>query len=331
MTEGANELPSDEASELVDPPRTKDLAGRRAHVTRRRLLKLGIAGITGVAVAGVTGYELIEHGVLPGKLRLDALLGACNVAAPPLVFDPPGPTVSGSFFSHARRRVVGYSIAWPPGHRLGSVLPLVVFLHGEGGNHLHSTSGMTPAELVALRVDGSPLPPVAVVTADGGRGYWHPHPNDDPMRMVVSELIPLCQREGLGRPRQGIGVAGISMGGYGAIVMAEHHPRLFRAVAAIAPAIWTSYDQARSVNPGAYTDAPEFAAFDAVTHAVRLRGIPVRVASGDDDPFQPGVITLARSLPKGSIVVLSGGCHSGDFFTAQEPPSIQFLARHLVA
>ena len=38
---------------------------------------------------------------------------------------------------------------------------------------------------------------------------------------------------------------GISMGGYGAIVVAERYPALVRAVAAISPAIWTTYAEAR--------------------------------------------------------------------------------------
>ena len=39
---------------------------------------------------------------------------------------------------------------------------------------------------------------MAIVTVDGGDGYWNPHPGDDPQAMVVDELIPLCQAKGLG-------------------------------------------------------------------------------------------------------------------------------------
>jgi hypothetical protein len=53
------------------------------------------------------------------------------------------------------------------------------------------------------------------------------------------------------------------------------------------------------------------------------------VASGLDDPFHPGVLALARALPASAVVELSPGCHTGDFFTAQEPASLQFLADHL--
>jgi len=73
---------------------------------------------------------------------------------------------------------------------------------------------------VALKSGGRPL---AMVTVDGGDGYWNPHPGDDPMAMVVHELIPRCQRLGLGRPPHRVVVMGISMGGYGALLLAERY------------------------------------------------------------------------------------------------------------
>ena len=155
---------------------------------------------------------------------------------------------------------------------------------------------MSPAQGLALKAGGGPLTPMAMVTVDGGDGYWNPHPGDNPMAMVIDELIPRCQRLGLGRPPQQIATLGISMGGYGALLCAEKYPHLIAAVAAISPAIWTSYAQARQANPAAYASAAAFAANDAVTHAAALGRRPVRVASGYDDPFYPGVQALARAL-----------------------------------
>jgi hypothetical protein len=105
----------------------------------------------------------------------------------------------------------------------------------------------------------------------------------------------------------------------------------FAAVAAISPAIWTSYAQARGANPAAYASAAAFAANDAVTHAAALGRRPVRVASGYGDPFYPGVQALARALPPGAVADFGPGCHDGSFFVAQEPPSLAFLAAHLAS
>jgi enterochelin esterase-like enzyme len=299
--------------------------------SRRRVLTRGLAGLAGLVVAGAVGFELVEHGVLPGKQELDQLDGACSVAAPPLRFADPGPSRSGTFLSQARRRSVGYTVGWPPGHAPGDPLPLVVMLHGFGANHTNALTSMTPAQAVAVEVDGAPLPPMAMVTVDGGGGYWNPHPHDDPMQMVVGELIPMCQEMNLGRDPQRIGTMGISMGGYGALLLAEKYPDLFTAVAAISPAIWTTYPQASSANTGAYASPADFASDDAVTHAASLADTPVRVASGLDDPFHSGVVALAQALPKSAVVDFSQGCHTGSFFTAQEPPSLGFLGSHLSA
>jgi len=299
---------------------------------RRRFLRYALGGVVVAAAAGTAGFELVSHGVLPGKSELDQLDGACAVPAADLAgYAPPGPQYSGTFYSAARQTSVGYTIAYPPGRRRGDRLPLVIALHGFGGNHTDALSGLSPAQAVALKPGGTPLPPMALVTADGGGGYWNPHPGDNPQAMLVDELIPLCQRAGLGAGTREIGVLGISMGGYGAILLAEKYPHLIGAVAAISPAIWTSYAEAKSANAGAYASAPGFAAGDAVTHAGALAGVPVRVAAGSGDPFYPGVQALARALPKSAEVYFGGGCHTGSFFNSQEPPSLAFLARHLTS
>ena len=307
-----------------------------------------------VAAAGATGFEFVDRGVLPGKGELDQLDGGCDTPTPDFAgYAAPGPQYSGTFYSAARRTTVGYTIGYPPGHGPGDKLPLVIALHGFGDNHTNALFGLTPSAAVALKPGGTPLPPMALVTVDGGGGYWNPHPGDNPQAMLTDELIPMCQRQGLGtdstnstnstnstgtkttKTTKRIGVMGTSMGGYGAILLAEKYPDLIGAVAAISPAIWTSYAQARSANAGAYASAADFAQDDAVTHAAALARVPVRVAVGYDDPFHPGVQAFARALPAtpGGVppeLAFATGCHTAPFFNAQEPPSLAFLARHLI-
>ena len=122
---------------------------------------------------------------------------------------------------------------------------------------------------------------------------------------------------------------GISMGGYGALRLAELYPDRFVAAAAISPAVWTDYDQANRANPGAFASRASFDANNVILQADKLDGRPIRIASGIDDPFHPGVEVLAAEVPKSTTVVISAGCHSTPFFTSQEPPSLEFLSRHL--
>ena len=230
-------------------------------------------------------------------------------------------------------RTVGYTIAYPPGHAPGSKLPLVIYLHAFGGSHRSPLGGVTLAQALAARQGGKPLPPMAAVAVDGGGLYWNPHPGDDPMAMLVNEVIPRCQRLGLGSARNGIATVGISMGGYGALLLAEKHPHLIAAVAAISPAVWTNYSQARAANAGAFASAQDFASDDVITHASALAGIPVRIASGTDDPFHPGVVALAQALPKQAVVEFTAGCHDDRVLRKPAAPGARLPRRapHLAA
>jgi pimeloyl-ACP methyl ester carboxylesterase len=280
-----------------------------------------------LAAAGVV--ELVHAGDLPGKGVLDHLDGACSVHGPKETYAPSGPTVTGHFFSHARGITVGYTLAYPPAHGPGDQLPLVLYLYGDGGDHESPLGGIAPARALAGHVRSGGLPPMAIGVVDGGGLYWNAHPGDDPMRMLTDEFFPLCKKHGLGSSSHGIGALGISMGGYGALLLAEKHPDLVSAVAAISPAIWTTYDQADAVNSQAFADAAAFASNDVITHASRLAGVPIRIVSGSDDPFHPGVTTLAERLPASAQVQISPGCHDDSYFSQQQLPSLQFLARHI--
>jgi S-formylglutathione hydrolase FrmB len=295
-------------------------------ITRRRALLGAAAGALAVAGGGV---ELIAQGALPGRHLLDEIDGACDVSTPPEASVAAGPHTSGSFSSRARGREVGYTIAYPPGHAVGDALPFALVLHAFGGDHTSGYGGLTLAEALATNVRSArrQRPPIALVAADGGPLYWNPHPGDDPPAMLVDELIPLCRARGLTGAR--VGATGISMGGYGALLLAERHPGLIAAVAAISPAVWTTYSEARATNPGAYASAADFAMADVVTHTAALNGIPTRIASGSGDPFFPGVQALAARLHGDATVVVTGGCHDGAFFASQGPASLDFVAAHL--
>jgi S-formylglutathione hydrolase FrmB len=119
------------------------------------------------------------------------------------------------------------------------------------------------------------------------------------MGMVIDELIPLCQTQGLGRAPAPIGIMGISMGGYGALLMAEKHPRSSPPWPPSLPAVWTTYAEAEGANAGAYTSASDFAANDAVTHAGALAHTPVRIASGSRIPSTQASWLWCGSLPFG--------------------------------
>ncbi len=290
----------------------------------------GVGALAGVAVAGVTGLELVAHGVVPGRQELDQIEGDCSVQGPPLRSAETGPSRSGTFYSRWRRRRVGYTIAWPPGHQPGSALALVVMLHGFGGNHTNALAAISPTQALALEIDGRPLPPLAMVTVDGGGGYWNPHPGDDPMAMMIDELIPLCQQLASGSLRTGSGRWGSPWAGMAHCCSPRNTPTPSAAVAAISPAMWTTYAQAQAANAGAYASAADFAE-DDVGHPCRCARTDTRSGwrRGRRSVSPRRAWRWRRHCRPARVVDVSQGCHTGPFFTAQEPPSLRFLAAHL--
>jgi len=103
-----------------------------------------------------------------------------------------------------------------------------------------------------------------------------------------------------------LGVLGWSMGGGGALRLAEAAPDRLAAVVATSPAV--------------------AAAGEEVAGAARLRGLAVRVDCGRDDPFADATRALAAGLPSDAVVNLAKGCHDGVFWQRQAPAQLRFLA-----
>jgi enterochelin esterase-like enzyme len=270
-------------------------------LTRRQALAGGVLGVA--AAAG--GAALVQAGVLPGRYRLARALGACDVALPPATVAP-GPTRFGAFRSQRRGRTVGYGVAWPPGAGPGARLPVCLLLHAAAGDHRAPFDRLRMHHHLAEAVGARRVPPFALASADGGGSSWRPGGGDDPFGMLLEELLPLLAGLGLRTAAGAVGVAGWSMGGGGALRLAEAAPERLAAVVATSPAV--------------------AAAGAEVAGAARLRGLAVRVDCGETDPFADAARALAARLPQGAEVHLAKGCHDGAFWQRQAPAQLRFLA-----
>ncbi|HTX70889.1 MAG TPA: alpha/beta hydrolase-fold protein [Thermoleophilia bacterium] len=293
-------------------------AGRcgEAGMTRRGLL----------AAAGLGAAALVAGGVAWRVAPWRDWLGAAGDA---VGVDIPGtPHVIRRDFTLHSRYVGGpvpYSIAWPPGSEPGDPLPVCFALPGRGGG-----PPMGFADFVAAAVRKDQSPPYAVVGVDGGQSYWHRRKTgEDRLSMLLRELVPLCARTyrlGGGRGRA---VIGWSMGGYGAVLAAETEPRLFAAVVAVGPAVWTSYDAMMLGPRDAFDDAADFAEHDVIARADRLEGVDLRIDCGRKDPFYCYVTSLAAALPDPGSVHYGSGGHDYDFFHKVAPADARFIGRAL--
>ncbi|MEU8341402.1 S-formylglutathione hydrolase FrmB [Actinomadura meyerae] len=295
-------------------------------ITRRALLLGGLAGAGAAAATGGTGYALVENGVLPGKVRLDRALGRCgDVPAPPAA----SVAVQRMAWRSAHRRTAVTATVVPPapGRSLRG-LPVVLALHGSGETGAGLVAHLALDRYLPDAVANGGVPPFALVAVDGGPDtYWHARANgDDPIGMLVDELLPRLRERGARTGR--VGVVGWSMGGYGALVLTRRLGAA-RTAAAVAssPALFASYEDARSANPRAFDGAADFARNDVFAALDALKGVPLRVDCGASDPFAAMARRLRdRVRPAGAV---AGGCHDAAFWRSRLRAQLAFLGHHL--
>jgi len=293
-------------------------------VSRRGLL----LGAGGAAVLGVVGgYELVEHNVLPGRIRLNTMLGR-NDERPPVTGSRPGTMVSGTFRSRARAGTeVGWTIAYPPGSQPGDLLPVCVAMHGRDEAHAWVFDTLALQFFLADAVERRGVPPFAIASVDGGDATnWHRRASgDDPQAMVTDEFVPLLARRGLATDP--FGLWGWSLGGYGALLLAsELGPKHIAAVVASSPALWPAPEDTA---PDVFDDPADFERNNIFTREAQLDGIPLRIDIGDNDSFQPAVerfISELSSPPAGGV---TDGFHDAAYWTRVAPTEISFLGNHL--
>lgn len=297
--------------------RDLDVWPREAGVTRRGFL----------SAAGLTAAVLVAGGIAWRVAPWRDWLGGAGDTLGVEVSGASGVTVKDyTLDSRYVDEPVGYSIAWPPGAEPGDPLSVCFALPGRGGG-----PPMGFADHVAAAVRKGESPPYAVVGVDGGVSYWHRRKTgEDRLSMLLHELVPLCaHRFKLGGHGRGRAVIGWSMGGYGALVAAETEPSLFKAVVAVSPAVWTSYDAMMLGPQDAFDDATDFARYDVIAHADRLAGMDVRVDCGKQDPFYGYVTYLEAALPEPPSGGYSRGGHDHDYWSRVAPAEAAFIGRAL--
>jgi putative tributyrin esterase len=141
-------------------------------------------------------------------------------------------------------RMIGYQILYPvryeyPENR-GKRFPVVYLLHGVSG---HSTNWLekTKIALYAKHYD------LFIVMVEGGDGWYTDSatvPSDKYESYILRELIPdVEKRFRVSTQREGRAIAGLSMGGYGAIKFGLKHPEMFAMAASMSGAFgaasWT--------------------------------------------------------------------------------------------
>jgi len=141
---------------------------------------------------------------------------------------------------------VHYSIYLPSDYNTSQrAYPVTYLLHGYGDA---DDGWIQYGEVNRLADDAiatGKIPPMIIVTPDGFTGFYI-NSADGKLNyedFFVKELIPYIEKTyKVKTERKFRAIAGLSMGGYGSMILALKHPDLFVAAAPLSAAVWTDND-----------------------------------------------------------------------------------------
>lgn len=240
--------------------------------------------------------------------------------------------------SRALRQRADVAMYATPGAEAAADLPIVILLHGVYGSHwawaLKGDAHRTAARLVA---EGA-LPPLALLMpSDGlwgdGSGYVS-HAAQDFERWIVDEIPALAVEANPGcTPRSPLLIAGLSMGGFGALRLAGKHPGRFVAAAAhSAMTDIAQFDGLVEDDRAGWSGAEADRSVAAALLGARGALPPIRFDCGRDDPFIEANRGLHAALGDAGIAhryVERDGGHDWSYWTAALDGTLRFFGRVL--
>lgn len=223
----------------------------------------------------------------------------------------------------------------PPGRSAGP-LPLVMLLHGVYGSHwAWCLKGGAHRELLRLMARGETGPMLLAMPSDGlwgdGSGYLS-HRGADAARWVVDEVPEIAAQV---EPRTAGGprfIAGLSMGGYGALRLGAIHAERFSGISAHSSITDFTQMEAFIEEPldlfklagGQPTRAVE------ALVANRDRLPPLRFDCGLEDVLLPHSRELHRELEAAGVPHVYeefGGGHTWDYWSEHLADTLRFFQR----
>lgn len=135
-----------------------------------------------------------------------------------------------SYYSDANKTTIGYNIYLPPdyGTNASARYPVVYSLHGMGGNEWGNLGYATALQ---SNINSGAIKPMIMVFVNGRSNTFYADAKDGSVKCettIIRELIPHIDSAFRTIPDRGHRAAnGISMGGFGALMLATKHHELF--------------------------------------------------------------------------------------------------------
>ena len=268
----------------------------------------------------------------------------------PASFAATGRVECNSIPSKILNRPVPYCIVLPPSYDADRTrqFPILYFLHGLGDNEqsfIHTGAWNLTED---MREKGD-MKEFLIATPEGGASFYI-NSKDGKERyedFLLQEFFPFIEKRYRVEPGRGHrGVAGISMGGYGALHLAFRHPQLFSSVSAHSPALIeklplflgpTPNSPRARVLGGVFGVPPDPAFWDrnspiVIARTADLQGLKIYFDCGDQDDygFDAGAASLDKVLNSRHIpheYHLYPGRHDPAYFGEHLPASLAFASR----
>jgi S-formylglutathione hydrolase FrmB len=247
-------------------------------------------------------------------------------------------------------RPVRYCIVLPPSFDADKSRQFAVlyFLHGLGDSEqsfIHTGAWNLTEE---LREKGA-IKEFLIATPDGDASFYVDS-KDGKMRyedFLLQEFFPFIEKRYRVAPGRGHrAIAGISMGGYGALHLAFRHPQLFSSVGAHSAALIEKLPVFLGPTPNSprsrilgevFGSPPDPAFWDrnsplTLARTADLRGLKIYFDCGDQDDygFDAGAAALDKILSSRHIAHeyhLYPGRHDPAYFGEHLPASLEFASR----
>ena len=253
--------------------------------------------------------------------------------------------------SPALGRGLPHVVYTPPGYDpAGAALASIYLLHGTRSKGAEWITMAKAQETLDRLILGGQLRPVVVVMPDA-QNSWYVDSNSvggpgDYDTAISRDLVAEIERKWHTAPRRARrAIAGISMGGFGALRIGFAHPQIYAAAASMSGAFWLRSDQsrlppdvARRIFQGAFGDPIERSRFEALGPlgmAAKLDGATppaLFLIAGREDRFQtmPESRALAAALAERSIhadIAEVPGDHEWGTWEISLEPVLLFIER----
>jgi S-formylglutathione hydrolase FrmB len=230
-------------------------------------------------------------------------------------------------------------LAWLPRVAAGERVPLLVLLHGAD-----ASPDVVAEHLNAALAAAAQQHRIAIVAPDGGAdGWWLDSPEHAGRRYASLVATDLLADARTSLPvTDAIGIAGISMGGHGALTLAFAHRDVFRSASSISGVL----DLTRASDRAALVDSlgplvqqrARWEAHSALHQLAQLakggRGLAMRISCGSNDRW----IGVNRALHERATALQivhdydeAPAGHEWSYWEALIPQHVAWHAAHLTA